>query len=69
MQPDASARGTGVSERRGADQSACFQRKDGGEMEFAESPLGRFHQCVMFDSVREYLGFEMMIKTKRLTIA
>lgn len=63
--PGVSSDSTESSGQRAADQSACFPVKDGGEMEFAGSPLGRFHRCVMLNSVKQCFGFEASIKPKR----
>ena len=56
--PGVSSDSTESSGQRAADQSACFPVKDGGEMEFAGSPSGGFHQCVMLSSVKQCFGFE-----------
>lgn len=63
--PGVSSDSAESSGQRAADQSACFPVKDGGEMEFARSPSGRFHQCVMLNSIKQCFGFEALIKPQR----
>lgn len=60
-----SAEGTEASELRGADSVSVLPEERWGEMEFSASPLGRCHQCVLFNSVKEYLGFGIVSKAKK----
>lgn len=45
-------------------QSACFPRKDGAEWTF-QHPLWADVINVLLNSVKEYFGFEMLVRAKR----